>query len=84
MANLLAFPKNKTFFLGGPHNVQSGNPGVVGDDIAVDFLSSQILGVGRIEMEIMFLIWYWPFSGKVNFNTSIVNFAWPPRFSLQE
>ena len=67
MANLLVFPKNQKNFFGGPHNVQSGNPGVVGDNIAVDFLSSQILGVGRIEMEIMFQIWYWPFSGKVKF-----------------
>ena len=58
--------KQRNFFW-GPHNVQSGNPGVVRDDIAVDFLSSQILGVDRIEMEIMFLIGYWPFRGKVNF-----------------
>ena len=67
MAKLLYFPKIKKFFVWGPRNVQSGNPGVVGDDIAVDLLSSQILGVDRIEMEIMFLIGYWPFRGKVNF-----------------
>ena len=69
MANLLVYPKNKKYFFcfWGPYNVKSGNPGVVGDVIAADFLSSRILGVGRIGMEIMFLIWYWRFNGKVNF-----------------
>ena len=52
MAILLIFPKNKKFFFcfWGPYNVKSGNPGVV-EVIAVDFLSSRILRVGRIEWE---------------------------------
>ena len=52
MAILLIFPKNKKFFFcfWGPYNAKSGNPGVV-EVIAVDFLSSRILRVGRIEWE---------------------------------
>ena len=42
--------QNIYFF--GPHNGQSGNPGIVRDDIAVEFFSIQILVDGWIEMKI--------------------------------
>ena len=49
MAILLNFSKEQKI-LWGPYNANSGNPGVV-EVIAVDFLSSRILRVGRIDWE---------------------------------